>query len=106
MSIPTRAFGRHLDQHGWDQRFEGEISGVIGGGAFVSFEGVPGGAACEGFLPARKLAGDYYDLNEERTALVGRRTGQRLRLGPLTVVVHSVEPARGRVDLEPTAASQ
>jgi ribonuclease R len=99
--------GRHLDQHGWDQRFEGEISGVIGAGAFVSFEGVPGGAACEGFLPARKLAGDYYDLNEERTALVGRRTGRRLRLGdPVTVVVRSVEPARGRVDLEPTAGSQ
>jgi ribonuclease R len=96
---------RQLDEHGWDRRFEGEVAGVVGAGAFVSFEGVPGGAACEGFLPARKLGGDYYEMNEERTALVGRRTGRRLRLGdPVSVVVRSVEPARGRVDLEPIAS--
>src|SRR5207247_1531126 len=50
---------RDLDQHGWDRSFEGEVSGLIGAGAFVSFESVEGGAACEGFLPVRKLAGDY-----------------------------------------------
>jgi ribonuclease R len=91
-----------LNEHGWDQRFEGEVGGVIGAGAFVSFGGTDGGAPFEGFLPARKLAGDYYDVNEERTALIGRRTGRRLRLGdPVSVVVRSVEPPRGRVDLEP-----
>ena len=52
----------------------------------------------------RRIGGDWYDLNEERTALVGRDTGRRLRLGdPIDVVVRSVEAARGRVDLEPAA---
>src|SRR5207302_1101421 len=41
---------RELAGSGWDRRFEGEVSGVIGAGAFVSFTGVEGGAACEGFL--------------------------------------------------------
>jgi ribonuclease R len=96
---------RELARSGWDRRFEGEVSGVIGAGAFVSFTGVEGGAACEGFLPARRIGGDWYDLNEEQTALVGRNTGRMLRLAdPVEVVVRSVEPARGRVDLEPAAS--
>ncbi|PWU19331.1 MAG: exoribonuclease II, partial [Candidatus Rokuibacteriota bacterium] len=95
---------RDLACAGWDRRFEGEVAGLIGAGAFVSFTGVPGGAACEGFLPARRIGGDWYDLNEEQTALVGRNTGRTLRLAdPVEVVVRSVEPARGRVDLEPAA---
>jgi ribonuclease R len=95
---------RELNLAGWDRRFDGEVTGVIGGGAFVSFTGVEGGAACEGFLPVRRIGGDWYDLNEEQTALVGRDTGRTLRLGdPVDVVVRSVEPARGRIDLEPAA---
>ena len=95
---------RELNEQGWDRDFEGEVGGVIGAGVFVSFGPLEGGAACEGFLPARTLRGDYYDVNEERTALVGRRTGRRLRLGdPVRVAVRSVEPARGRVDLQPAA---
>jgi ribonuclease R len=67
----------------------------------VSFDRGDGGADSQGFLPVRKLRGDYYDLNEERTALVGRRGGRQLRLGdPLTVMVRSVDAPRGRVDLE------
>jgi ribonuclease R len=95
---------RELNFAGWDRHFDGEVTGVIGGGAFVSFTGVEGGAACEGFLPVRRIGGDWYDLNEEQTALVGRDTGRTLRLGdPVDVVVRSVEPARGRIDLEPAA---
>jgi ribonuclease R len=93
---------RELARSGWDRRFEGEVSGVIGAGAFVGFTGVEGGAACEGFLPARRIGGDWYDVNDEQTALVGRNTGRILRLGdPVDVVVRSVDPARGRIDLEP-----
>jgi ribonuclease R len=97
---------RDLDANGWDRRFEGEVNGVIGAGAFVSFGSPGSGPTFEGFLPARKLHGDYYDVNEVRTALIGRRTGRRLRLGdPVTVRVRSVETARGRVDLEPAAGA-
>jgi ribonuclease R len=93
---------RELATSGWDRRYEGEVSGVISSGAFVTFAGVEGGAPCEGFLPVRRIGGDWYDLNEEQTALVGRNTGRRLRLGDaVDVVVRSVEPARGRIDLDP-----
>ena len=63
---------RELFTRGWDTRFKGEVSGLVGGGAFVRFGGELADAY-EGFLPARLLHGDYYDLNETETALVGRR---------------------------------
>lgn len=94
---------RRLFEQGWDRSFEGEVSGLAPGGAFVSFalEDAPA-ARCEGFLPARRLRGEYFELNDERTALVGRRTGKRLRLGdPIAVAVDGVDPPRGRVDLAP-----
>jgi ribonuclease R len=93
--------------NGWEREFEGEVSGLVSGGAFVSF--APGGkndAVCEGFLPARTL-GDYFDMNEEATALVGRRSGRQLRLADsLDVRVRGVEPPRGRVDLVPATKAE
>jgi ribonuclease R len=92
---------RTLAEEGWEREFDGEVSGLIEAGAFVSFERGDGGAASEGFLPVRRMRGDYYDLNEERTALIGRNSARRMRLGdPLTVVVRSLDAPRGRVDLE------
>jgi ribonuclease R len=92
---------RELFANGWDTRFEGEVSGLVGAGAFVRFAGELGDVY-EGFVPARVLRGERFDLNETETALVGRRTGREVRLGdPMAVTVHAVEPARGRADLEP-----
>ena len=92
---------RTLAEVGWERDFEGEVTGVIESGVFVSFDRGDGGARSEGFLPVRRMRGDYYELSEERTMLIGRQSGRRLRLGdPLTVGVRSVEAPRGRVDLE------
>ncbi len=92
---------RELFENGWKQRFDGEVSGLVGAGAFVRFNGELGDVY-EGFVPARELRGERFDLNETETALVGRRTGRAVRLGdPLAVTVNSVEAARGRTDLEP-----
>jgi ribonuclease R len=56
----------------------------------------------EGFLPARGLRGDRFELNETETALVGRESEATLRIGdPVKVTVTGVEAPRGRVDLEP-----
>jgi ribonuclease R len=97
---------RLLSERGWEQEFEGEVTGVIEAGAFVSFDPEAGGATCEGLLPVRRMRGDWYDLNEERTALVGRNSGRTLRLAdPVTVRVRSVEPPRGRIDLEPAGSA-
>ncbi|MEA2413293.1 MAG: ribonuclease [Thermoleophilaceae bacterium] len=89
---------RRLHEGGWDAAFEGEVVGLVGGGAFVRF----GDEGFEGFLPARTLRGEWWDLNEQGTALVGERTGKTVRLGdPVDVSVRRVDAPRGRVDLVP-----
>jgi ribonuclease R len=91
---------RRLAESGWELEFEGEVVGLIGAGAFVSF----GEGGFEGFLPVRRMRGDWWELNEEGTALFGRRSGGVLRLGdPVPVRVERVDAPRGRVDLAPAA---
>jgi ribonuclease R len=93
--------GRELFERGWKLAFDGEVSGVIGAGAFVRFGGELGDVY-EGLIPVRLIRGDRFDLNETDTALVGRRSGREIRLGdPLSVRVDRVEAPRGRVDLVP-----
>lgn len=78
---------------------EGEVVGLAGAGAFVAFG--PSGEY-EGMLPVRRLRGDWWELNEEGTILVGTRSGATIRLGdPVSVRVGSIDAARGRVDLLP-----
>ena len=84
-----------LYERGWDDPFEGEITGAIGSGLFVRF-----GEVFEGYLPARRLVGDYFELNELGTALVGRRGGGSFRLGdPIEVLVEKIERPEGKVEL-------
>ncbi len=93
---------RELDLRGSEVEFKGEVSGVIEAGAFVSFGGELGDVY-EGFLPARRMRGEYFQLNPTETALIGRKTGAAVRLGdPIVVGVGGIQAARGRVDLEPT----
>jgi ribonuclease R len=93
--------GRELFDSGWAHRFEGEVSGVIGAGAFVRFGGELGDVY-EGLLPARLMGGERFDLDETETALIGRRSGRAVRLGdPVTVRVEAIDAPRGRVDLAP-----
>ncbi len=92
---------RELFEGGWERRFEGEVSGVIGAGAFVTFGGSLGDVY-EGFIPVRRMRGDHYDLNQEETALIGGRSGKAVRFGdPVKVKVQRVDAVRGRVDLDP-----
>ena len=86
---------RRLFELGWETSFEGEITGAIPSGLFVRFAEV-----FEGYVPARRLVGDYYELNELGTALVGRRGGRRYRLGdPLEVCVAEIRRNEGKVEL-------
>jgi len=86
-----------LFECGWDEPFDGEIVGLIGSGIFVRF-----GEVFEGFLPARRLPGDYFELNELGTALVGRRGGRTFRLGDgIHVLVEKIEKTDGKVELSP-----
>jgi ribonuclease R len=87
---------RDLYEGGWETVYDGEVTGLIGAGAFVTF-----GDGYQGMLPVRRLRGDWWELNEEGTVLVGTRTGGAIRLGdPVTVAVRSIDAPRGRVDLD------
>jgi ribonuclease R len=86
---------KELFELGWEHAFEGEIIGAIGSGLFVRF-----GEVFEGYLPARRLPGDYFELNEVGTALVGRRGGRTYRLGdPIKVRVEKIERYEGKVEI-------
>ena len=86
-----------LFERGWEEPFAGEIIGIIGSGLFIRF-----GEVFEGYLPVRRLGGDYYELNELGTALVGRRSGRPYRLGdPLEVFGEHRSRNEGKVELRP-----
>ncbi len=86
-----------LYESGWKTSFEGEIIGLINSGLFARF-----GDIFEGFLPARRLRDDYYELNALGTALVGRRGGRTYRLGDrIEVRVAETRRGEGKVELAP-----
>ena len=92
---------RSLFTLGHDAVFDGEVVGLVGSGAFVAFG--PGGSF-EGMLPVRRLQGEWWELNEQGTMLVGTRRGGAIRLGdPVRVEVGQIDAPRGRVDLLPAA---
>ena len=59
------------------ETYEGVISGVTEWGLYVEINE----NLCEGLVPVRDLADDYYDFDEKNYCLVGRRRGVRYRLG-------------------------
>jgi ribonuclease R len=86
---------RRLYELGWDERFAGEITGMIGSGLFIRFAEV-----FEGFLPARRLHGEFFELNQLGTALAGRTTRRTYRLGDaIEVRVESIARNEGKVEL-------
>jgi ribonuclease R len=89
---------RRVSELGWETKWEGEVVSLIRSGAFVKF----GDEGFEGFLPLRKMRGDWWELNEFETMLIGTESGRVIRLGDsIGVEVGRVETLRGRVDLVP-----
>jgi ribonuclease R len=87
---------RYMLQHLGDQ-FTGTISGVTGFGLFVLLDEV----LVDGLVRVSSMVDDYYVLDEEAFALIGRRTRRRLRLGDrVEVRVARVDPEAREVDLE------
>ncbi len=92
------------DPGGRERVFEGEVVGLIGAGAFVAFGER---RQFEGMLPVRRLRGDWWELNEQATVLVGTRTGAAIRLGDtVEVSVGRIDAPRGRVDLLPAEVGE
>ena len=93
-----------LRERGWEEPWEGEITGLIGSGLFVRF-----GEVFEGFLPGAAAAGRVLRAEPRpATALAGRRSGRTYRLGdPIEVRVESIARGEGKVELtlqEPVGA--
>jgi ribonuclease R len=85
-----------LFQRTWQTEWPGEVTGVIGAGAFVAFDGF------EGLLSVRRLGGDWWQLDELETRLIATDSGKQIRLGdPVVVQVANVDAPHGRVDLSP-----
>lgn len=57
--------------------YDGVISGVTEWGLYVELNE----NKCEGLVPIRDLADDYYDFDEKKYCLVGRKTHTRYTLG-------------------------
>lgn len=72
------------------ETFSGIISGVTEWGLYVELND----NLCEGLVPMRDLADDFYDFDEKNHCLVGRRHNNRYRLGD------NVDVKVARADLE------
>ncbi len=78
------------------QQFEGVVSGVIEWGIFVEILE----NKCEGMIPIRGLAGDFYEYDEDHYCIRGRRTGKKYQMGdPVQVEVVRVNLVRKQIDL-------
>ena len=62
--------------------FSGMISGVTEWGLYVELDE----NKCEGLVPVRDLADDFYDFDQDNFCLVGRRYNNRYRLGDKILV--------------------
>jgi len=78
--------------------FDGVISGVTEWGLYIELAD----NACEGMVPIRDLADDYYEFDEKTYSLVGTRKKQRYRLGdPMKIKVARANLERKQLDFVP-----
>ncbi|MEM1378567.1 MAG: S1 RNA-binding domain-containing protein, partial [Pseudomonadota bacterium] len=77
--------------------FEGRVSGISGGGLFVTIEQF----GADGFVPASTLGDEYFHHDEGLHAMVGERTGSGYRLGDtVTVKISEVQVLAGSMRFE------
>lgn len=79
------------------EEMDARISGVEPYGVFAQGISIP----AEGLIPLELLGDDRFDYDSDTQALIGRRSGEILRLGdPVRVVIKSVDLDRREVDFE------
>ena len=75
--------------------FEGHISGVTEWGLYVELDE----NHCEGMVPIRDLANDFYELDERNYCIIGRRTHHRYQLGDkVTIQVARADLIKKQLD--------
>jgi ribonuclease R len=89
--VVERYAAQYLAQH-VGSAFSGRINGVTRFGLFVTLSET----GADGLVPIRSLPADYYDHDEARHCLVGRRHGRTYRLGqPVTVELAEADIVTG-----------
>ncbi len=84
-----------LDKVG--KTFDGLISGVSKWGIFVELVE----SKSEGLIRFNDMKDDYYYLDEDNYQIIGKRYGQKLRLGdPVRVLVKNVDMEKRQLDFE------
>ena len=79
------------------EEFDAEVSGVQSFGLFVALEN-----GCEGLIRVELLAGDFYQYDEQRMTMTGRRTGKRFTIGtPIRVKLLAASEVTGQIDFAP-----
>jgi len=77
------------------KQFEGVVSGVTEWGIFVEILE----NKCEGMIPIRGLAGDFYEYDEDNYCIRGRRTGKKYQMGdPVQIEVVRVNMEKKQID--------
>lgn len=88
------------------EEYDGVITGVTEWGLYVELDD----NKCEGLVPIRDLADDFYDLDEKNFCLVGRRHNNRYRLGDkVRVKVARADLDKKQLDfviLDPSASAK
>lgn len=83
--------------------FEGRIGGVTRAGLFIKLNDT----GADGFVPARTIGDDYFQYDEKRHAMIGRRSGEIYRLGDrVTVKLVEAIPVAGALRFELLSSGQ
>jgi ribonuclease R len=78
-------------------QFDGRIAGVTRAGLFVKLQET----GADGFIPARTIGDEFFQYQEAKHALVGRRSGETYRLGDaVTVRLVEAAPVAGALRFE------
>ena len=79
------------------EEFEGRISGVTEWGMYVAIEPTK----VEGMIPLREIRSDFFDFDEKRYRLVGKRTHKVYRYGDVVRIrVKAANPEQRQIDYE------
>ena len=82
--------------------YDGVVSSITKFGFFVELPNT-----IEGLVPIRTLKDDYYEFNEERFALIGKRSSKMIQIGDtVTVKVVAAKPQERIIDFELTTREQ
>jgi len=84
-----------LAEHVGDE-FEGLVTGVCSLGPFVRLQRY----MIEGLIPLKDLDDDFWEVNQDRGYIQGRRSGKKIQIGdPMKVAIVSVDSISRRLNL-------